>query len=101
MISGSGRRVPSRFANARATMPTASPFDGGADVARSGGSTFQCKRIENCKVFAVHQGPSHRFAPHHADRVAFARVTGKSLEHTSLGRVDHRRMDDDAFDFGR
>ena len=49
----------------------------------------------------MHQRPAHRFAFHHADRVAFACLPGEALEHAACAVVDHRGVDHDAVDLGR
>ena len=49
----------------------------------------------------MHQRPAHLFARHHANRIAFGGIPGEAAEHAAGASVDHRRVDDDALDFGR
>src|ERR1700730_2879957 len=77
------------------------PFDSRADIARSRGGALKRQRVKICEVFAVYERPAHLLSLDHPDRIAFDRIAGKAMKDATAGRVDHRRMDDDAVDFRR
>src|ERR1700682_1322916 len=77
------------------------PFDSRADIARSRGGALKRQRVKICEVFAVYERPAHLLALDHPDRIAFDGIAGKAMEDATAGRLDHRRMDDDAVDFRR